>query len=167
MYAGHIGIALAGKGYRSTVPLWVLLVATQLPDWADAAVCAAGGGSPPPEMLSHSLPAVAGLALALALLYYAFTRDSGGSVLAGIIVISHMIADYVTGLKPTWPGGPLIGLELYRNPAVDFGIEALVIVLGWTIYRRGLPVELRDSAPVNLMLVCLLLLQLAASVSFS
>ena len=167
MYGGHVGIALAGKGYRSTMPLWVLLVATQLPDWADAAVCSVGGASPPSEMLSHSLPAVAVLATTVALLYYATARDFPGSALAGTIVVSHMIADYVTGLKPTWPGGPFIGLELYRHPAVDFAIEAAVIILGWMIYRRSLPPDRRNSSPVNVMLFCLLLLQLAASVSFS
>jgi hypothetical protein len=167
MYGGHIGIALAGKGYRSTVPLWVLLIATQLPDWADAAACSFGSGSPPSEMLSHSLPAVAVLATVVALLYYAAARDLAGSTLAGTIVVSHMVADYVTGFKPTWPGGPFIGLEVYRHPAVDFGIEALVIVLGWMIYRRSLAPDRRNSSPVNVMLFSLLLLQLAASISFS
>ena len=167
MYGGHVGIALAGKGYRSTMPLWVLLVATQLPDWADAAVCSAGLASPPSEMLSHSLPAVAVLATVVAFLYFAAARDFPGSALAGSIVVSHMIVDYVTGLKPTWPGGPFIGFELYRYPAVDFGIEAAVITIGWMIYRRSLPAARRDSSPVNVMLFCLLLLQLAASISFS
>jgi len=167
MYGGHIGIALAGKGYRSTVPLWVLLIATQLPDWADAAACSFGSGSPPSEMLSHSIPAVALLATVVAILYYAAARDTGGSALAGAIVVSHMIADYITGLKPTWPGGPFVGVELYKHPAVDFGIEAAVIAFGWMIYRRSLPSDRRDSSPVNVMLFCLLLLQLAASVSFS
>lgn len=167
MYGGHVGIALAGKGYRSTVPLWVLLIATQLPDWADAAACYAGASSPPSEILSHSLPAVAVLATVFALFYYVAARDVAGSALAGAIVVSHMIADYVTGLKPTWPGGPFIGLELYRHPALDFGIESIVIIVGWMIYRRSLPVDRRDSSPVRVMLFCLLLLQLAASVSFS
>jgi hypothetical protein len=167
MYGGHVGIALAGKGYRSTVPLWVLLIATQLPDWADAAACYAGASSPPSEILSHSLPAVAVLATVFALFYYVAARDVAGSALAGAIVVSHMVADYVTGLKPTWPGGPFIGLELYRHPALDFGIESIVIIVGWMIYRRSLPVDRRDSSPVRVMLFCLLLLQLAASVSFS
>jgi len=167
MYGGHVGIALAGKGYRSTVPLWVLLIATQLPDWADAAACYAGASSPPSEILSHSLPAVAVLATVFALFYYVAARDVAGSALAGAIVVSHMIADYATGLKPTWPGGPFIGLEVYRHPALDFGIESIVIIVGWMIYRRSLPVDRRDSSPVRVMLFCLLLLQLAASVSFS
>lgn len=167
MYGGHIGFALAGKGYRSTIPLWLLVIATQLPDWADAVACRGGVSSPPSEMLSHSLPAVAVLATVAALLYYASARDPGASALVGLIVVSHMVADYTTGLKPTWPGGPRIGLELYHHPVADFFLEATVIVIGWLIYRRSLPTERRSSGPVKLMLVCLLLLQLAASVSFS
>src|SRR5512141_3008997 len=167
MYGGHVGIALAGKGYRSTVPLWLLLIATQLPDWADAVACTSGVSSPPSEMLSHSLPAVAVLATVLALLYYVAARDIPAAVLVAAIVVSHMVADYATGMKPTWPGGPRIGLELYRRPAIDFVVEAAVIVIGWLIYRRSLSPERRTSVAVNLMLVCLLVLQLAASVSFS
>lgn len=167
MYGGHVGIALAGKGYRSTVPLCLLLLATQLPDWADAAVCAAGIASPPSEMLSHSLPAVAVLSAALALLYFAVARDLAAAALVAAIVVSHAVADYATGLKPTWPGGPHVGLQLYQHPALDFILEAAVIVIGWVIYRRSLPEERKSSNPVNLLLFCLLLLQLAASVSFS
>jgi hypothetical protein len=167
MYGGHVGIALAGKGYRSTVPLWLLLIATQLPDWTDAVVCAAGIESPPSGMLSHSLPAVAVLSAALALLYFAVARDFAAAALVAAIVASHAVADYATGLKPTWPGGPFVGLQLYRHPALDFILEAAVIVIGWVVYRRSLPHERRNSNSVNLLLFCLLLLQLAASVSFS
>jgi LexA-binding, inner membrane-associated putative hydrolase len=166
MYGGHVGIALAGKGYRETVPLWLLLIATQLPDWADAAVCVAGIESPPSGMLSHSLPAVAVLSAALSLLYFAVARDLAAAGLVAAIVVSHAVADYATGIKPTWPGGPQIGLQLYKQPALDFILEASVIVIGWMIYRRSLPEERRNSNPVNLLLFCLLLLQLAASVSF-
>ncbi len=166
MYGGHVGIALAGKGYRTTVPLWLLLIATQLPDWTDAAVCASGTGSPPSEMLSHSIPAVAVLGAVLALLYYAVARDLAASALVAAVVASHAVADYATGLKPTWPGGPQIGIQLYQHPALDFALEAMVIVIGWMIYRRSLPEERRRTSPVMLLLVCLLLLQLAASVSF-
>lgn len=167
MYGGHVGIALAGKGARQTIPLWLLLLATQLPDWTDAAVCAAGIASPPPGMLSHSLPAVAAFGAFLAILYYAPTRDGRGSALIAMIVVSHTIADYVTGLKPTWPGGPMVGLQLYQRPAIDFVIESAVIVAGWAIYRLSLPADRRSSNPVKLLLAALLLLQLAASASFA
>lgn len=167
MYGGHIGIALAGKGYRSTIPLWLLLLATQLPDWTDAAVCAVGISSQPSEMLSHSLPAIAVLAAVLSLLYVAAVRDLGGASLLALVVVSHAVTDYVTGLKPTWPGGPAIGLQLYQQPALDFAAEGAVILIGWAIYRRSLPAGRRRSSAVLLILVALLLLQLAASVSFA
>ena len=167
MYGGHVGIALAGKGFRPAIPLWVLLVATQLPDWTDAAVCVVGISSPPSGILSHSLPAIAVFGGALALLYYGVSRDWAGAGLVGLTVLSHTIADYATGLKPTWPGGPIIGLGLYRQPAVDFVLEAAVIAIGWVIYRGSLDEARRRSSPVVLMLIVLLLLQFAASVSFA
>ena len=167
MYGGHVGIALAGKGLRPAIPLWILLVATQLPDWADAAVCVAGIASQPSGMLSHSLPAIAVLGGTLALLYYGASRDSTGAALVGLTVLSHAVADYATGLKPTWPGGPVIGLGLYGQPAIDLVLEAVVIAVGWLIYRRSLAESRRRSSPVVLMLSALLLLQLVASVSFA
>jgi membrane-bound metal-dependent hydrolase YbcI (DUF457 family) len=167
VYGGHVGIALAGKGLLPAIPLWVLLVATQLPDWTDAAVCVAGIASPQSGILSHSIPAIAVLGGALALLYYGASRDSAGAGLVGLTLVSHAFADYATGLKPTWPGGPVIGLELYRQPAIDFVLEAVVIAVGWVIYRRSLAESRRKSSPVVLMLIALLLLQLAASVSFA
>ena len=167
MYGGHVGIALAGKGYRRTIPLWLLIFASQLPDWTDAAVCASGVSSPPVGMLSHSIPAVAVLAAALSLLYYAARRDTKASALVALIVVSHLLADYLTGRKPTWPGGPVIGLQLYHQPAIDFIVESVVILAGWTIYRRSLPAERRHSNRVMLILIVVLVLQAAASLSFA
>ena len=153
MYGGHVGIALAGKGFRPATPLWVLLLATQLPDWTDAAVCVAGITSPPSAILSHSLPAIAVLGGAIALLYYAASRDWAGAGLVGLTALSHAIADYATGLKPTWPGGPVIGLGLYGRPGVDFVLEAVVIAIGWMIYRGSLAATRRRSSSVVLMLI--------------
>src|SRR5688572_30885343 len=44
-----------------------------------------------------------------------------------------------------WPGGPLVGLSLYERPALDFLVEAPVIVAGWLLYRRSLPALSRNS----------------------
>jgi hypothetical protein len=167
VYGGHIGIAMAAKGFRPTIPMWLLVLATQLPDWTDAAVCSAGISSPPSGLLSHSLPAVAVQGGLLALLYYGAARDTAAAGLVGLVVVSHSIADYVTGLKPMWPGGPWIGLQLYQQPAIDFLIEAIVVLLGWLVYRRSVSDDRRRSTPVALMPIALVLLQLAASVSFA
>lgn len=117
-------------------------------------------------MLSHSIPAVVVLAAVLSLLYYGAARDWGSSALVAVIVGSHAVADYATGMKPTWPGGPYIGLQLYHRPALDFVVEAAVIIIGWIVYRRSLPDGRRNSPYSITLLVCLLLLQLAASISF-
>jgi hypothetical protein len=78
-----------------------------------------------------------------------------------------MVADWLTGLKPTWAGGPMIGLELYRWPVADFLLEALVVILGWLAYRSTLPTRPRASRSSSLLLASLLVLQLAADVSFA
>ena len=144
MYIGHLGVALAGKGLRRTAPLWLLVVATQGCDWVQAVACVAvpDGSS---AMWSHSLAAVAALAAALSLVAYLVTGDRGIAALTGTVAVSHLVADYVTGVKPTWPGGPMIGLDLYSHPVGDLAIETVVLVLGWLVYRRSLPHEARSS----------------------
>ena len=167
MYAGHIGVALGAKGIRNALPLWALIIASQLPDWADATLCIAGMGSATPGMYSHSFAAIGVLTLAGALVYLATTRDMVGSAFVAVMVVSHALGDYITGLKPTWSGGPMIGLQLYRHPAVDFAVEAVVIVIGWLIYRAALPADRRSSREVFSMLGVLLALQLLADIVFS
>jgi hypothetical protein len=81
--------------------------------------------------------------------------------------VSHAAGDYLTGLKPTWSGGPMIGLELYRRPLIDFVIESTVVVCGWLVYRQSLPLQQRSSRPVFTLLGALVLIQGAADVVFS
>jgi hypothetical protein len=84
---------------------------------------------------------VAALAGALVLVAYQLTGDGSVAALTGVLTLSHVVADYVTGVKPTWPGGPMIGLDLYSLPLVDLIVEAAVLVVGWQVYRRSLPPE--------------------------
>ena len=138
MYIGHLGLALAAKGVRRTAPLWLLVVATQGCDWVQAVACVAApaGAS---AMWSHSIPSVAALTATLWLVSYVLTRDHAVAALTGALAVSHMLGDYVTGLKPTWPGGPMIGLQLYAHPLADLVLETAVLVVGWLFYRRSLP----------------------------
>ncbi len=167
MYAGHVGVALGAKGFRSSLPLWVLIVASQLPDWADASLCLAGIRNATPGMLSHSLPAIGILTLGCAFIYFASTRDLTGTAFVAALVVSHALGDYVTGLKPTWSGGPMIGLRLYQHPVIDFLLEAAVIFAGWMIYRKSFPAERRSSRELFSILGLLLALQLLADIVFS
>lgn len=164
MYVGHVGIALGARGLGRSIPFWLLIVASQLPDWADAAFCVAGVRTVVPGMYTHSLPAAAFLALAAAAGYTVYERDILGIVTVASLVLSHIATDYLTGIKPTWSGGPMIGLELYRLPLIDFVIEAAVILAGWLLFRRSLPVHRRSSRPAWDMLTALILVQGAANI---
>lgn len=167
MYAGHVGIALGAKGVRNSLPLWALIIASQLPDWTDATVCLAGVTSSTPGWYSHSFPAIGVLTIVGALVYLATTRDAVGSAFVGAMVVSHALLDFVTGLKPTWTGGPIIGLQLYRHPGLDFLAEAIVIVLGWMVYRASFPKARQSSREVWAMLGALLAIQALADIVFS
>ena len=164
MYVGHVGAALAAKRFRQSIGLALLVVATYAPDWVDAGLCLAGKSNPI-EMLSHSIPAVAFLALVALAGYGIFMRDwKGGAVLAAVVV-SHMLLDWITGNKPTWPGGPMIGLELYSHPIADFVTEAVVIVVAGVLYARTLTARKRPWVDVSMMLGALLLIQLAIDIA--
>jgi hypothetical protein len=167
MYAGHVGLALGAKGIRKSLPLWALIIASQLPDWTDATMCIAGFTSSTPGMLSHSFPAIGILTLLAGLAYLVSTRDVIGSAFIGALVISHALADYLTGTKPTWAGGPMIGLQLYHHPVIDFAVEGAVILAGWLLYRTSFPSERRNSREIVSMLGVLLALQLVADIVFA
>jgi hypothetical protein len=164
VYAGHVGIAIGAKGLRKTIPLWLLIVASQLPDWADASLCLANIRTPIPGMYSHSLPAIGILALAAAAAYCVIERDVAGIILVIAVVVSHAAGDYLTGLKPTWSGGPVIGLELYHRPVIDFLVESAVILGGWLLYRRSLPLDRRYSRQAFEMIAVLIVIQAGADV---
>jgi hypothetical protein len=116
-------------------------------------------------MFSHSVPAVVLFALVGFTLYGLKSRDwTAALVIAGVIV-SHMVLDWITGYKPTWPGGPTIGLGLYTHPVADFIVEGALIVVGAVLYGRTLPPRQRPWIDVSIMLGALLALQLGIDVA--
>jgi membrane-bound metal-dependent hydrolase YbcI (DUF457 family) len=164
MYVGHVGAALAAKRVRTSIGLFVLLIATYAPDWVDTGLCFAGAFSPR-EMLSHSIPAIV-LFAAIGFAAYAIAaRDWKGAIVVAAVIVSHMLLDWITGDKPTWPGGPMIGLQLYDHPIADFVAEAAVIVIGALLYARTLPPRKRPWLEVSAILGVLLLLQLAVDIA--
>jgi membrane-bound metal-dependent hydrolase YbcI (DUF457 family) len=164
MYIGHVGAALAAKRLRTSIGLFALLVATYTPDWVDSALCLAGIRNPQ-GMLSHSVPAVVLFSLVGFALYILSTRDWPAALVVSGLILSHMVLDWVTGYKPTWPGGPMIGLRLYSHPALDFIVEGVLIVIGAVLYGRTLPSRERARSDVSVMLASLLALQLGVDIA--
>ena len=159
MYVGHVGVALGAKRFAPSVALGLLVLATYLPDWIDAALCVTGRYHDA-QMLSHSVPAALILSvLAGAAVLGGANRSAFFTVAA--IVITHVLLDYITGIKPTWPGGPFIGLQMYSHPVADFVAESIVIVIGWILYKRTLPPLNGGWNRATLMLAVLLAMQAA------
>ena len=167
MLTGHVAVALAARGARSTIPLWLLIAASQLPDWADAAICASRFPVPVQGLYSHSVAATLVLAGTGALLTYAALRDIRGALLVAILVVSHTLGDYVTGIKPTWPGGPSIGLHLYSQPLLDFAFESAILAGALLLYRRSFAPELRSWRRVMIVPAALLAIQAGADIVFA
>lgn len=165
MYIGHVGIALGAKRLRASVGLFALLLATYAPDWVDGGLCLAGLYNPD-GVLSHSIPAVVLFALAAFALYGLRTRDWTAAIVIAGVVLSHMLLDWITGWKPTWPGGTMIGLKLYDRPVTDFIVEGLLVVAGALLYARTLPPRVRPWIDVSIMLGALLALQLGIDIAY-
>lgn len=164
MYIGHVGAALAAKRARRSIGLLVLLIATYTPDWVDTGLCLTGQYNPD-GVLSHSIPAVLLFALVGLVAYGIATRDWTGSLVIAGVICSHYLLDLVTGRKPTWPGGSMIGLGLYDRPVLDFLAEGVVIFVGAVLYGRTLPSRERPWADLALMAGALLALQLTIDVA--
>jgi LexA-binding, inner membrane-associated putative hydrolase len=159
MYTGHLGVALAARRF-GTVPLWALVVTSQMPDWLSIVV-GATGVEDAHEIWSHSLPAVLiGAAVAGCITLWVTARP-GSAALIAAVYLSHPVLDLITGLKPTWPAGPLIGGCLYDWPVGDFIVESLFVLAGAAVYRTCID-PARRTAAVGGIVAVVLLCQLGA-----
>jgi hypothetical protein len=141
MLLGHFGIAQLGKGARRDLPLSWLILAAFLPDVVRELV---GAVMSHEEMLSHSLPAMGGLAIGMASLWRLRGGTWGAASILAIACMLHWPADVFTGCKPTWPHGAWIGFDAYRRPVSDLTVEGIVFVAGWLLAtHRGAVIKKR------------------------
>jgi hypothetical protein len=159
MYTGHLAVALAARRGPTRVPIVLLLLAAQGPDWIELVLTrfltVADG-----QFYSHSLFPIAVGAAALSAGYALWSRDWSGAALLAGVYLTHPILDLVTSAKPLWAGGPALGACLYNRPPLDFVVECVVLLVGWWVYRGGLGSR-RSSRAVWFMLVCLFACQAA------
>ena len=135
MIAGHLGLAGAAYAGRRDSSLPWLLGAAMAPDVVDGLFVLARSCNPH-GLYSHTLPAAAIIAVVTgAVAYFATDRRATG-VLCMLMTLVHLPLDYVTGRKLFWPGGELMGLNLYEQPMADFVVETALAVGGWWLVRR-------------------------------
>ena len=164
MFSGHAGLALLGKAARPKVPLILLGVVAYAPDIIQRAL---GEFNQYNRELSHSMPAVGLGATIVALVYWAATGESADASMVWLAYVSHWPADYITGIKPTWPGGPMVGLVAYLHPARDAILEVDLVLLCWLAYRSTLRPDRKNTPVTLLMPLVLIACQLAFDFSLA
>jgi multisubunit Na+/H+ antiporter MnhB subunit len=158
VYAGHAALATLAKGARPRIPIALLVPIAFAPDWIEWFFDFFGYRN---REISHSLVSVGIGATLVALAYYLTTREGVDAMTVWLTYASHWPADFITGLKPTWPGGPIVGLFLYSHSALDGILECSIVVLCWLVYRRSLPRAAQKRAVGLLVPLGLIAMQLA------
>ena len=152
MFLGHFAVGFAGKRLAPRVPLPVLILAPILLDglwpiflllgWERVRIDPGNTAVTPLDFQSypwsHSLLMSLIWSALLALVYRTLTRDGRGALWLAIAVTSHWVLDWVTHRPdlPLWPGGPLVGLGLWRSVTATVLVEAAMFVVGLWFYLR-------------------------------
>lgn len=155
MFAGHFGLAAAVKAKSPEVPLWALMLSTQMLDVVFVPLYLSGVETIVPvaengygEILihadySHSLVGALLIALFVGLLAGRFWGKRGGFVIT-LVVFSHWLLDLLVHRAdlPILPGNfwdlPLLGFGLWRFPAVSILLESILIAIGFILYFRSI-----------------------------
>jgi len=154
MLAGHFGAAAAVKAFEPKLPLWALLVSTQLLDIAFIPFLLAGlesiekieGGGYGEQIIhadyTHSLVGALLLCLITALISWRIWNLRSGIVI-GALAFSHWLLDLIVHRAdmPLLPGNygdfPLLGLGLWQLPYMSGIFELALILLGGMLYFRS------------------------------
>jgi len=150
LFIGHHAVGFAAKRFAPRTSLGLLMAAPLLLDLLWPIFLLLGlehvriePGNPPFLRLdlydypwSHSLL----MSLVWSVLfgggYFLATRYARGAVAIGVGVFSHWILDFVTHGPdmPLYPGGPEVGLGLWRSTAGTIAVESVLFAMGLWIY---------------------------------
>lgn len=158
MYMGHYAIALGARRWMRPLPLAWLLFASIEPDLHDVVGSVFPALSIGPD--THTIPGVMAAAAVMALLGAVGFRRATLALGTGLLVVSHVAADYLTSRLPLWRHGPVTGLHLYATPWADFTLETATVALGLALYATS--PDLRPRARGGLLAMGLLMLAMQA-----
>ena len=156
MITGHLGVAgllRSTQGDKFGRGAFVALaVASLFPDLLDGVFFLVGFCSPY-GLYSHTLYSVLLQSAVVGGAAFLVSGSRTMGLLFAVVVLLHLPADYFTGNKLMYPGGEMVGLNLYDRPAWDFVLEAPLVVLGWIAARRATTVRSWMTSPWLLALV--------------
>ena len=152
MVLGHYGLALAMKRAAPPVSLGTLTGAAQLADLIWPVLLLVGlehvsivPNENPLLRLSfdsypwtHSLLMAGVLGVLVGGAYAAIRADRRGGVIVGLLVVSHWVLDWIVHIPalPLYPGGPRVGLGLWRSMSGTILVEAVLFAVGIAVYTR-------------------------------
>lgn len=165
MFAGHFGLAAAVKAKQPSVPLWTLIISTQLLDiifiplyiFGVETIESIGNGGK--EILIHAeythslFGALLIACLAGVLAWKKWGKRCG--IVISVTVFSHWILDLIVHRAdlPIFPGNmggfPMLGLGLWKWPALSLSLEASIITLGTILYFQSALKRRKSSSPTN------------------
>jgi hypothetical protein len=153
MFVGHYGVSFAARRLYPSVPLWVFFIAVQLLDIAWAPFILLGiehvrivpgiTASNPLDLYympyTHSLVAALLWSLAAYIgwrVWRARGAAAGAAAAVGCAVLSHWILDAVVHRPdlPLYDNTAKVGLGLWNQPMVAFGLESLLLLGGVILY---------------------------------
>lgn len=150
MFVGHFGVALAAKRVAPRTSLATLIAASAFLDLVWPVLLLAGaervridpGGKPflrfefESYPISHSALLVLCWAVAFGAVYLWRTGYRTGALVTGALVASHWVLDFSTHLPDLalWPGGPKVGLGLWRSTPATLVIELAIFFAGLAVY---------------------------------
>jgi hypothetical protein len=132
---GHIGVAFAATVARLSVPLRWLTLAALLPDVVRILLRRVVSEYTS-QLLTHSLPAIATLAIAILGAWLLLGGSVSGAMLLSAVCALHLPLDLLSSCKPLWPGGPWLGAGLLRYPLWDLPLELLLFCIPWYVAKR-------------------------------
>jgi hypothetical protein len=146
VFIGHFAVAYGAKRLAPRTSLGTLFAAAQLPDlvwpWlllagVEHATIAPGDTAVTPLRfdsypVSHSLLTVAAWGAAFGALHFWRRKRPLDALLLGLAVVSHWLLDFVSHRAdmPLWPGGPRLGLELWRSLPLTVVVELTLFGVG-------------------------------------
>lgn len=154
MFAGHFGLAAGVRAKSPEVPMWALMLGTQLLDVLFVPLYVSGiepidtslgngyGKGIIHADYTHSLVGALLIAFLAGLLARKYWGKRAGMIL-GSIVFSHWLLDLVVHRAdmPLLPGNlghlPLLGLGAWRWPGLSIGLELAMLVFGFGLYLRN------------------------------
>jgi hypothetical protein len=137
---GHFAVAFIAKPIAPKLPLWLLLLATEILDFLAFGFMAVGieHGAPNPELAwSHGLFMSAVWSAIAGVITFAFSRDRKISIIFGLVVLSHWGLDFVShtpDLPILFNGSRLVGLGVENSLIFGIIMEFSLLAFGVAIY---------------------------------